>query len=199
MLPSIDFSKITRRIPVVGLDPSMNNWGFARGTLGPEGLVLESIGVIQPVVSTNKQVRQNSKDVETAKQLADGLFHITGGAGIVFAEVPVGSQSARAMASYGVCVGILGAFRSQGKQFIAVTPTEVKMAATGKKDASKSQMIQWAINAHPEADWPMYKSSGKLVLSEAKAEHIADATAAIYAGLRSDPFQQLLPLFQQAA
>jgi hypothetical protein len=35
---------------------------------------------------------------------------------------------------------------------------------------------------------------GILRIIESKAEHMADATAAIYAGVRTTTFQQLLPL-----
>ncbi len=103
-------------------------------------------------------------------------------------------NKARAMASYGICAGILGALRTQGVPLYELTPTEVKLAAGQKKDASKKQMIAWATQLHPEAKWPTYKSNGKVVLSEAKAEHQADAVAAIYAGIASNSFQQLLSL-----
>jgi hypothetical protein len=39
----------------------------------------------------------------------------------------------------------------------------------------------------------MYKQQGALVVSEAKAEHMADAVAAIYAGLACNSFKQMLP------
>ena len=100
------------------------------------------------------------------------------------------------MASYGICVGVLGALRATGIPFFEVTPTEVKMASTGKKTATKQEMIQWAMATHPEANWPVYKQNGELKVSEAKAEHMADATAAIYAGLSCNSFQQLLPFMQ---
>jgi Holliday junction resolvasome RuvABC endonuclease subunit len=95
------------------------------------------------------------------------------------------------MASYGICVGILGAMRSRGTHFFEVTPTEVKLAATNNKTATKKQMIDWAMTNHPAAPWPWYKKKGERLLSEAKAEHMADAIAAIYAGVKLPAFQQL--------
>ncbi len=56
-------------------------------------------------------------------------------------------------------------------------------------------MIQWAMVKHPEASWPVYKQNGVLRVSEAKAEHMADAIGAIYAGLASVSFQQLLQMW----
>jgi hypothetical protein len=150
--------------------------------------------VIQPVLPTGKQVRQNSLDLETAHQLAMAALAFAQGAQAIFVEVPVGSQSARAMASYGVCIGVLGALRATGIPFIEVTPTEVKLASHGSKTATKTQMIAWAMAAHPEAPWPTYKQNGELLVSEAKAEHMADATGAIYAGIRTPSFKQTLHL-----
>ena len=57
-------------------------------------------------------------------------------------------------------------------------------------------MIQWAMKAHPEANWPMYKKNGVMLVSEAQAEHMADAIGAIYAGVRGNSFQQMLALRQ---
>ena len=184
---------------VVGFDPSLRNWGIAKGIFIPgpcPRLHIEEIDVINPELPTGKQVRQNSLDLESAKQLCAAALSAAKDAQAIFVEVPVGSQSARAMASYGICVGVLGALRATGIPFFEVTPTEVKMASAGKKTATKLEMIQWAMNQHPEANWPRYKQNGVVKVSEAKAEHMADATAAIYAGLACNSFQQLLPFMQ---
>ena len=183
------------KIQVCGLDPSLRHWGVSKGYYDTETKKLHvyQVDVIQPVLPTGKQVRQNSLDLESAKQLSRATMDATKGAQAIFVEVPVGSQSARAMASYGICVGVLGALRATGIPFFEVTPTEVKVASVGYKNATKSEMIQWAIAAHPEANWPTYKQHGKDVISEAKAEHQADATAAIHAGLASNQFKQVMP------
>lgn len=183
---------------VVGFDPSLRNWGVSKGiltlgaTLADATLHINEVAVIQPVLPTGKQVRQNSEDLEAAYQLCtEALVHAKG-AQAIFVEVPVGSQSARAMASYGICVGVLGALRATGIPFFEVTPTEVKLASHGTKTATKLEMIDWAMKLHPEANWPLH--NGKV--SAAKAEHMADATAAIYAGLRTNSFKQTLHLLQ---
>jgi Holliday junction resolvasome RuvABC endonuclease subunit len=184
----------TKTLTVIGMDPSLRNWGLAAGVydLTDRSLKIYRLDVIQPLLTTGKQVRQNSKDLETAVQLARDAAAAVEGAHAVFVEVPVGSQSARAMASYGVCVGVLGAMRARGIPFFEVNPSEVKVATGMKKDASKKAMIEWAIAKHPEAPWPTYSRHGKAEVSEAKAEHMADAIAAIYAGIACSPFQQLL-------
>ncbi len=181
---------------VVGFDPSLRNWGVACGTYDTvsQELKVKTVEVVQPVLPTGKQVRQNSLDLESALQLCAGALRFAKEAQAIFVEVPVGSQSARAMASYGICIGVLGSLRAQGIPFFEVTPTEVKMAAVGKKTATKSEMIQWATELFPEASWPYYQQHGQQLLSEAKAEHMADAVAAIVAGLKTNPFQQAVPL-----
>lgn len=183
-------------LKVVGFDPSLRNWGMALGTfnVATKQLTIDRMNVICPVLPTGKQVRQNSLDLESALQLYRGAADAAKGAHAIFVEVPIGSQSSRAMTSYGICAGVLGALRAAGNPFIEVTPTEVKMAAVGNKTATKQQMITWATTNHPEANWPTYKEKGIHVISEAKAEHMADAVGAIYAGLNNNAFQQLLPI-----
>lgn len=186
---------------VVGFDPSLRNWGIAKGVLIPSQEMqvrIDWLDVIQPVLPTGKQVRQNSVDLESAKQLCEGAWKAAQGAHAIFVEVPVGSQSARAMASYGICVGVLGALRTSGVPFFEVTPTEVKLISVGKKTATKAEMIDWAYTKHPEANWPTYKTNGKTQISEAKAEHMADAVAAIYAGIACNSFQQMLTFMKAA-
>jgi Holliday junction resolvasome RuvABC endonuclease subunit len=185
-----------RAIRLVGQDPSLRNWGIAVGTywLDTQQLFIESVHVTNPVLSSHKQVRQNSLDLESAAQLYRHAAAMAKDAQAVFIEVPIGSQSARAMASYGVCVGVLGALRESGIPFFELTPTEVKLAGPGSKTASKQDMIRWATKTHPEANWPTYLHNGEERISEAKAEHMADAVAAIHAGLACTSFRQILPL-----
>lgn len=187
-------------IRVVGLDPSLRNWGIAEGTVTPgepSSLRIYNLSVINPALSKGKQVRQNSLDLESAKQLCEGAIRAAKGAQAIFVEVPVGSQSARAMASYGICVGILGSLRAMGIPLFEVSPQEVKLAVTGSSVSTKAEMIAWAVDKHPEANWPSYTQKGVVLVNAAKAEHQADATAAIYAGMACNTFQQLLPFFRQ--
>ena len=191
---------MSQPIPVLGMDPSLNNWGLAYGTYDPVtgGLSVKTVQVIQPEFSTGKQVRQNSKDLERATALFQGAVEACQNARAVFVEVPVGSQSARAMASYGICAGVLGALRAQGVPFFEITPNEVKLATVGKKTASKQQIIERAVGLYPTANWPMKTKNGEQVPVASKAEHMADAIGAIEAGIQLPAFKQLLQ-FTQAA
>ena len=181
-------------IQVVGFDPSLRHWGIARGAYctTTKKLTIQHLSVVEPEIPTGKQVRQNSKDLHAAHQLMVAAMSAAKGAAALFVEVPVGSQSARAMAGYAICVGVLGAIRAQGIPFYEVTPTETKVIATGKKTATKSEMISWATTQHPEADWPYYYRNNEQLISEAKAEHMSDAVATIYAGIAGNQFQQAL-------
>jgi Holliday junction resolvasome RuvABC endonuclease subunit len=191
---------MSQSIKIVSFDPSLRNWGIAQGQLIVnnqsviEQVTVDQISVIKPNLTTGKQVRQNSLDLESANQLYNSAHQATIGCKVIFVEVPVGSQSSRAMASYGICVGVLGALRASGIPLFEVTPNEVKLASVGSKTASKAEMINWAVNLHPEAGWPM--SRGSVVAG--KAEHMADAIATIYAGIKTQPFQQILPFLNQS-
>lgn len=183
------------KIPVLGMDPSFRNWGLAQGILDLETGILENLHLtlIQPVDMSGKQVRQNSQDIYIAEQLAAGALQVAQKAKCVFVECPVGSQSARAMASYGVCVGILGSIRSMGIPLIEVSPIEVKKAFTGSVTATKELMIKTAVGFYPDANFP--RQRGRIV---AKAEHMADAIAAIHAGVNTPMFQNLMRLLMSA-
>lgn len=178
---------------VVGFDPSLRNWGVASGlyNVSTQRLTINHLEVIKPTaLCGGKKVRVNSRDIDSARQLASKAKVHLKDAHAVFVEVPVGSQSSRAMASYGICVGILGALQEE-KSFFEVTPNEVKLVATNNKKATKEDMINWAMNLHPEANWPTRTQKGQVEVIKGTAEHMADAVAAITAGLRSPEFQRL--------
>lgn len=187
-------------MPIVGYDPSLRNWGVAVGGYDTitKTLLVHSLRVLCPVIPKNKQVRQNSMDLLSAQQLNAAATAIAQGAGAVFVEVPHGSQSSRAMASYGICVGVLGSLRAQGIPFFEVTAREVKMASVGTEQATKGEMINWAMRKHPEAPWPQVTKKGVVSISAAQAEHMADAIAAIHAGMAGQPFQQMLSMLGTA-
>lgn len=181
-------------IQVLGMDPALVNWGLAEATLCLKTGVLSTpqLTLIQPTELQGKQVRVNSNDLHRAEQLAGPVMVAARKAKVIFVEVPVGSQSARAMASYGICVGILGAVRALGIPLIEVTATESKLVFTGDKNATKRQMIARGYELYPDANWPWH--AGKI---PDKAEHLADAVAAIHSGVRTSVFQNLMRLFQE--
>jgi hypothetical protein len=181
-------------IPVLGMDPALRNWGIAEASLCLKTGVLTTphLTLVQPRNLEGKQVRQNSTDLHLAEQLAEAAMAAARKAKVIFVEVPVGSQSARAMASYGICVGVLGAVRALGIPIIEVMPAETKKIFTGNKNATKREMINRAFELYPDANFPCYK--GEI---PDKAEHMADAIASIHSGVQTPMFQNLIRLFNE--
>lgn len=181
------------KIQVAGLDPSLVNWGVCKGTLDLSNGFFEpeEIFIIHPGELKGKQVRNNSKDLHRAIQLAEPMLSLSQTAKAIFVEVPHGSQSARAMASYGIVLGVLGSMKASGANLIEVSALENKLSFCGKRDATKEEMIQTAVGIYPDLPWPMHK--GKVA---GKAEHMADAIAAIHAGVHTPVFKQLLKLYE---
>ena len=181
------------QIKVCGMDPSMTNWGLAYALLDVEtGQVLDlEFILVEPNKIIHKQVRQNSVDLNVAEQLSKIIMNAADISRFIFVEVPVGSQSARSMCSYGMCVGILGALKNNSDHLIEVTATEVKLALTGNKNATKAEMINAALKLYPSADFPRLK--GRVL---AKSEHLADALGAILAGIKTPMFQSILKAYQ---
>jgi Holliday junction resolvasome RuvABC endonuclease subunit len=182
------------KLNIVGFDPSLSNWGIAKAVLDLDTMTFEILDLslicteVEKDKKTRKQVRQNSQDLDRAQLLVKGMKAACEGSWLAIAEVPVGSQSARAMASYGVCIGVLA---SCPVPLIQVTPNEVKLAGAGIKTATKEEMIEWAMTKYPKANWLTHKRGGVLVPT-GKNEHLADAVAAIQAGLDTDQFRQLI-------
>lgn len=180
------------KIDVLGVDPSLNNFGLVRADIDLSSFEVnvKSLTLAQPPkqeAGHKKVVRKNSDDMRRARHLVKALHGAAEGAQIAIVEVPVGSQSARAMASYGICIGVLA---SCPIPIIEVTPNEVKLISVGKKTASKREMIEWAHYLYPNADWLTRKLKGKMVLID-KNEHLADAIAAIFAGMATQEFQMM--------
>lgn len=181
-------------ITVLGLDPSLANFGIARVVVDiDERKIIEvlSLEVVETEKTTCKVVRRNSDDITRAQALHAAMQQAAVGCHIAFAEVPVGSQSARAMASYGICIGVLAACPIP---LIEVTPIELKLAVIGKKTASKEEIIAKMVGMYPHEDWYVRKVKGVQALT-AKNEHIADALGAVVAGLGTSQFQQVMSIF----
>jgi Holliday junction resolvasome RuvABC endonuclease subunit len=180
----------------------MRNFGVVHADLDVDTLkfTITSMRVIRTEAEKDKAVRKvvrkNSEDLERARLLHAGAIESIENVTMAFIEVPVGSQDARAMASYGMCLGVIAAVANT-IPIIQVTPGEVKLAGFGSKDATKAEMIEAMMKKHPEAPWPMRKLKGEMVPNAAECEHLADACAAIEAGLQTDEFRQAISVFKR--
>tara|TARA_R110000744_G_scaffold376175_2_gene490254 strand:- start:3829 stop:4377 length:549 start_codon:yes stop_codon:yes gene_type:complete len=175
---------------VLGIDPSLSNTGFVLADLDMETLnyTVLDMYLSETTKTKTKSARVNSDDLERARKHATHLKRMISSADMVFCEVPHGSQSARAMASYGVCIGLLAVIE---KPLIQVTAKQVKEAAVGDGTASKNDMILWAVSRHPDADW--LKSKDRVL---GKNEHLADAIASIEAGLLTEDFKSAIAMYK---
>lgn len=184
--------QIRKILRVVGLDPSMRSFGMARGLLHMEQgfFAPTDIELIETTISKLKRVRKNSDDLDRAKSLYIHMTAFIQDADLIFVEIPVGSQSARSMASYGMCIGVLASITTN---IIQVTAAEVKLAVCGIKKATKASMIQWAATTYPKLDYFTINRKGENILTK-KNEHIADALATVHAGVKTEQFKQLLTM-----
>lgn len=178
-------------LQIIGIDPSMSNLGFAHGTLDLSNLdwSVSSVELTQTVKGTDKTVRKSSDDFDRSRLLYEALKAAEAGKAIAFVEMPIGSQSAAAMKSYGMCIQLIA---SLDIPVIQVSPNEVKKFATGDRMATKEEMIAWAYEKFPNINW--LKRGEKLI---AKNEHLADAIGAINAGLKSDDFKALIVMLRK--
>lgn len=183
------------QLKVLGLDPSMSNLGMVKGVLTlnedkkPCKLELTELNLVSTSSSGKgrKTVRKNSEDLVRCRKLLSGLNSMLDDVDVVFVEMPVGSQTARAMTSYGICVMLCATI---DKPLFEVTPKEVKQASKNPR-ATKDQMIQWATEAFPTANWLV---KGDTYLK--KNEHLADALGAIVSGSKSEQFKEAASLFK---
>ena len=187
------------KIKVIGFDPSFRNFGFAEAFVNTGNLEIEieQIHLEQTKGLTQKElkkerIRKNSDDLRCAKQLHRVMYEICKGATFVIAEIPVGSQSARASWTLGAAVGIVSSCQLP---IVEVSPLEVKLASVGTKTASKDEIIEWAHDKYPHLDWLTRKLKGEIKLVK-KNEHMADAIASIHAGVGTPAFKQLIETLQ---
>lgn len=195
-------------IKVVGADPALSNLGLAFAEVDitdPENFKVYDLklaqtadGKIEKLVKGKdgkikkqkvmpKGVSVGSDDVRRAKVLSTAFIDATSQADLVIAEVPIGSQSARAMASYGISVGLLG---SCPTTLIEVSPSDVKKAGCNDTTATKHEMIEAATALFPDAPWIRSKVKKKGVYPiTGDNEHLADACFIIKAGLQTQAFQ----------
>lgn len=169
---------MTRGKIVGGLDPSLSNFGMSKGLLRNGELEVTDIMLVTTKEDTTIKYK-NMRDIKRARQLLLAMQMFFDRVDTVYVEVPVGSQSSRAMASYGICIGILALL---GKRLIRVSAKDVKVAATGNPEASKADMIEWATNLYPDLPWLTKQRKGESSFTNAN-EHVADSIASIKAGL----------------
>lgn len=181
-------------IKIAGIDPSLRNTGLALAEYNLETgkFNVEKVDIVQTERLAGKVVRQNSDDYRCARELIHGINKILAvhGATFVFAELPTGAQSARAMFSFGMTTAIMAGLTPP---LIQVQPREVQIAVLGRSGKNKEEIIKWAVENWPDAGWFTRKLKGETKLTNDN-EHPADACAAIAAGIQTTQFAQAMAL-----
>ena len=167
-------------IKVLGLDPSLRSWGLA-ACLYREGKIEVVETHISKTINT-KGIKQNASDIIAANTLYKELITPIKWADVICIEVPHGSQSSRAMVSYGVCVALIGVIQALNPNIIQVSANDVKAVVRTDKShkPSKEDVIAWVKKKHPEAKLP----------TTLAAEHICDAIVTIYAAMKTKEFKE---------
>lgn len=178
-------------VQVIGCDPALSNLGLVKGNLDLSTLEFtptETL-LIKTKPDNTKGIRKNEDDLRRCKELYNGFAEFAKGVDIIFIEMPVGSQSARAMASYGMCIGL---FSSVADGSLFLTQAKLgKFYLTGDPNASKAKMISEATEIFPDLNWITNVRKGVSVLSP-ENEHVADAIGSVLAGINSTQFKSLL-------
>lgn len=180
------------KMRIIGIDPSMRNLGLVFGVLDLTTLEFDvhRVELTETEKSKSKTVRKSSDDFDRCQLLHEAVKAAQKEADMAFVEMPIGSQNAAAMLSYGACISLIA---SLDIPVIQCSPREVKEHATGDKLATKEEMIEWATKKFPAANW--LKRGDKYL---AKNEHLADACGAINAGIKGHEFQALVKMMRRS-
>lgn len=184
-----------KQIKVVGLDPSLRNWGIVICSVELDTGYMNVDSMITSRTSQQPNggnVRATTWDIHSASSLYADVYNAVVDADIVCVEVPTGAQNAKGATGHGICLGILGSLVSD--KFVFVTPQSVKKII-GSKDATKAESVALAVKRHPEAKWPKHHHK----ISVTKAEHCADAIHAIYAAAQTKEFKKLYLEYNHAS
>lgn len=187
---------MNRIIPVVSFDPSMSHFGIAKATVDLETseVVVQELKLVNTAPEDKRVMVKSSDDLRRARECQVAMEEACEGRAFAFAEIPFmhATMYPSAILNTGIVIGILS---SCPLPIIQVQPQAVKLATVGTRQAAKEEMIAWAVAKHPTAPWITVKRKGAMVPTAAN-EHLADAVAAIYAGLHTDQFKQVQGLYQ---
>jgi len=170
----------------LSIDSSLANTGIAWGEYSEGVFSVQGLDMVSTEKSKSKSIRASSDTIERCSQTISFLrkhLNIIE-PDVIFVETPSGSQNSSAAKSYGIVCMLIATLSPSP---IQVTPIEVKQATVGKKTASKQEMIDWAYDKHPNADGWQLRNGSPLK----KQEHVSDAIAIAYAGVKTDEFKRI--------
>lgn len=165
----------------VAIDCSLNNVGLSiweNGVL-QQLLLLRNDKVKYPKKILKSEILAN-KIQNIFNFLDENVFFSTE---VVFIEKPSGSQDSNGMVNYAIEIAVYSYLKNKGLNVQWVKVNDVKRALTGKKDATKQEMIDAAHKMYPHSlcpdfDW-LTDKNGRLYNYN---EHLADSIAIYLAG-----------------
>lgn len=182
---------------LLACDPGYSNYGCS--VIDQYGTVID-IGTIQTSKAKNKLLRTSDDDVQRITYITEQLskvIHHYDVKGVLAELPPSGGQSSVAVKGLAMAVALSTALFSEcGLPVEWATPEEVKRALTGKRNASKEDMMQAVCKKY---DWPItqkkiYSKKTKKIqridniyhplgksLGKNQFEHIADSLGAFAA------------------
>jgi len=183
---------------VLALDPSFRNTGYAVIERdGPKERVVTT-GVIKTEARDKKtRVRAADQRLEQIQIMVKALKDIIGDwqPALLVAELPSsGGKSANAVASMAIAQAVCGAVVAyEGLPAEWVTPMENKKCYTGKRNASKEDMMSACVRTHPalKKEYTHTKGQYKGQL-RGEFEHVADALGAYEAAKQNSPVMKVL-------
>lgn len=181
-------------IKIAALDGSLRNFGVVKGIYNTdnEQLSIGEMHLLKTEKSKNKQVRASSDNLVRAQSIANELRPLLNDCAVVFLEVPSGGQSYSAVLGFGIVIGL---YASLTAPVVEVSPIETKLAAVGTKTASKQEMIEWATEKYPTANWRTRKMHGEVLFTNDN-EHLADSVGIMHAGIQTPSFRQTVAMIK---
>ena len=178
---------------VLALDPSFRNTGYAVITVGKRDKVVDS-GVIKTEARAKKSnVRAADQTLEQIQVMVNSIREVISRhePEVLIAELPTsGGKSARAVASMAIAQAVCGAVAAyEDIPTEWITPTDNKKGMTGRKTASKEDMMTEAVSRYPELEAQYTHNKGQYKGQlRGEFEHVADAIGAYEAAKQTSPF-----------
>jgi Holliday junction resolvasome RuvABC endonuclease subunit len=180
---------------LIGIDPGLAFTGFAVASVRARSSVIQAVKAVGIIRTSpdGEAAHKGADKYRRAEEIHRQLRAVIAEHAVqtVMFEMGVRSVTRYANFDFGLVYGLIAGL---ALPTIAVSPQEVKRAATGVSRASKGDVIKWALKLTRgcPGHWPTsqvpnslgLKIGGKYVCSY--AEHAADALAVIQAGVCSE-------------
>lgn len=189
---------MSNRIRILGQDPAFSNFGLALVDVDVDTREMFPLWIrlIETEKTKGKQVRIASDNLARARHIWQGVRDAERDCALIAAEIPSGAQSASAANKLGIALGIVA---GHSRPLIEVTAAEAKKIATGYKDASKFDMVEWAYAQWPHLDWAPGRAAAMPKGLSNKNEHMADALAIVKAATHTAVFENAAAMVKSLA